>query len=210
MRSSIPRPRCRTPASTTARPTARAASGRASMFEAPGKPPAKIASLYRLDPDLSCHRMVEGDRLLERPRLESRQPDHVLHRQPHQPRLGLGLRPGDRRYRQPARLHRPDRRGLHRRRRNRRRGRLLLADRAVQGQGPRLRSGGQADADDRHADRSADLLRVRRRRSRYALRHLGDASPEARGPRRTSRRPGGLFAITGLGAKGLPLVPFRG
>lgn len=31
-----------------------------TMFEAPGKEPRKIASLYRLDPDLSCHRMVEG------------------------------------------------------------------------------------------------------------------------------------------------------
>jgi L-arabinonolactonase len=31
-----------------------------SMFEAPGKPPAKISALYRLDPDLSVHRMVEG------------------------------------------------------------------------------------------------------------------------------------------------------
>jgi L-arabinonolactonase len=31
-----------------------------SMFESPGKPPARIASLYRLDPDLSVHRMVEG------------------------------------------------------------------------------------------------------------------------------------------------------
>jgi sugar lactone lactonase YvrE len=31
-----------------------------SMFEAPGKPPAKIGALYRLDPDLSCHRVVEG------------------------------------------------------------------------------------------------------------------------------------------------------
>jgi L-arabinonolactonase len=30
-----------------------------SMFEAEGQP-QKIASLYRLDPDLSCHRMVEG------------------------------------------------------------------------------------------------------------------------------------------------------
>ena len=31
-----------------------------SMFEAPGKPPERIASLYRLDRDLSCHRIVEG------------------------------------------------------------------------------------------------------------------------------------------------------
>jgi sugar lactone lactonase YvrE len=31
-----------------------------SMFEAEGKPPAKIASLYRLDSDLSVHRMVDG------------------------------------------------------------------------------------------------------------------------------------------------------
>lgn len=31
-----------------------------SMFEAPGEAPQKIASLYRLDPDLSCHRMVDG------------------------------------------------------------------------------------------------------------------------------------------------------
>ena len=31
-----------------------------SMFEAPGKPAQKIAALYRLDPDLSAHRMVEG------------------------------------------------------------------------------------------------------------------------------------------------------
>jgi sugar lactone lactonase YvrE len=31
-----------------------------SMFEAEGKPPARIASLYRLDPDLTAHRMVEG------------------------------------------------------------------------------------------------------------------------------------------------------
>ena len=31
-----------------------------SMFEAPGETPQRIASLYRLDPDLSCHRMVEG------------------------------------------------------------------------------------------------------------------------------------------------------
>ena len=29
-----------------------------SMFEAEGKTPKKIAALYRLDPDLSCHRMV--------------------------------------------------------------------------------------------------------------------------------------------------------
>jgi sugar lactone lactonase YvrE len=31
-----------------------------SMFEAEGKPAARNASLYRLDPDLSVHRMVEG------------------------------------------------------------------------------------------------------------------------------------------------------
>lgn len=31
-----------------------------SVFEAPDKLPQKLASLYRLDPDLSCHRMVEG------------------------------------------------------------------------------------------------------------------------------------------------------
>jgi sugar lactone lactonase YvrE len=31
-----------------------------TMFEAPGKPPQKIGSLYRLDTDLSCHRIVEG------------------------------------------------------------------------------------------------------------------------------------------------------
>ncbi len=31
-----------------------------SMFEAEGKTPAKIAALYRLDPDLTVHRMVEG------------------------------------------------------------------------------------------------------------------------------------------------------
>ncbi len=31
-----------------------------SMFEAPGEAPQKSASLYRLDPDLTCHRMVEG------------------------------------------------------------------------------------------------------------------------------------------------------
>ncbi len=31
-----------------------------TMFEAPGKPPAKIASLWRLDPDLSAHKIVEN------------------------------------------------------------------------------------------------------------------------------------------------------
>ncbi|MBV9244592.1 MAG: SMP-30/gluconolactonase/LRE family protein [Methylobacteriaceae bacterium] len=31
-----------------------------TMFEAEGKPPRNIASLYRLDQDLSCHRLVEG------------------------------------------------------------------------------------------------------------------------------------------------------
>jgi L-arabinonolactonase len=31
-----------------------------TMFESPGKPPAKIESLWRLDPDLSVHRIVEG------------------------------------------------------------------------------------------------------------------------------------------------------
>ena len=31
-----------------------------SMFEAPGKEPAKIGALYRLDPDLSVHKMIEG------------------------------------------------------------------------------------------------------------------------------------------------------
>jgi L-arabinonolactonase len=31
-----------------------------SMFDAPGQAPQQIASLYRLDTDLSCHRMVEG------------------------------------------------------------------------------------------------------------------------------------------------------
>jgi len=31
-----------------------------SMFEAPGKPMRPIASLYRLDTDLSCHKVVEG------------------------------------------------------------------------------------------------------------------------------------------------------
>lgn len=31
-----------------------------SMFDAPGQPAQKIGSLYRLDQDLSCHRMVEG------------------------------------------------------------------------------------------------------------------------------------------------------
>lgn len=31
-----------------------------SMFEAEGKPPAKIAALYRLDTDLTAHCMVEG------------------------------------------------------------------------------------------------------------------------------------------------------
>jgi len=31
-----------------------------SMFEAAGKPPQRIGALYRLDPDLSWHRVVEG------------------------------------------------------------------------------------------------------------------------------------------------------
>ena len=31
-----------------------------TMFESPGKPPQKIGSLYRLDVDLSAHRVVEG------------------------------------------------------------------------------------------------------------------------------------------------------
>jgi sugar lactone lactonase YvrE len=31
-----------------------------TMFEAPGKPMQFIAALYRLDADLSCHKMVEG------------------------------------------------------------------------------------------------------------------------------------------------------
>jgi L-arabinonolactonase len=31
-----------------------------SMFEAPGKPPAKIGALYRLDADLTVHKMVTG------------------------------------------------------------------------------------------------------------------------------------------------------
>jgi L-arabinonolactonase len=31
-----------------------------TMFEARDKPPRKIGSLYRLDADLSCHKMVEG------------------------------------------------------------------------------------------------------------------------------------------------------
>jgi sugar lactone lactonase YvrE len=31
-----------------------------SMFEAPGQPPERNAALYRLDPDLTCHRIVEG------------------------------------------------------------------------------------------------------------------------------------------------------
>jgi len=31
-----------------------------TMFEAPGKPSAKIGSLWRLDPDLSFHRIIEG------------------------------------------------------------------------------------------------------------------------------------------------------
>lgn len=31
-----------------------------SMFEASGKPPAKTGSLWRLDPDLSAHKIVEG------------------------------------------------------------------------------------------------------------------------------------------------------
>ena len=30
-----------------------------SMFERAGKPPEKIGALYRLDPDLACHRMIE-------------------------------------------------------------------------------------------------------------------------------------------------------
>jgi L-arabinonolactonase len=31
-----------------------------TMFEAPGKPPAKIGSLWRLDPDLSVHKILDG------------------------------------------------------------------------------------------------------------------------------------------------------
>jgi len=31
-----------------------------TMFEAPGRPIEFIGALYRLDPDLSCHKMVEG------------------------------------------------------------------------------------------------------------------------------------------------------
>ena len=30
------------------------------MFEAPGKPIEFIGALYRLDPDLSVHKMIEG------------------------------------------------------------------------------------------------------------------------------------------------------
>ena len=71
-----------------------------------------------------------GHRLLERPRLQPGRPHDVFRRQPGRLRLGLGPRPGDRRHRQPPRLHRfpPDRR-LRRRRHRRRRG-LLLVDAA--------------------------------------------------------------------------------
>jgi L-arabinonolactonase len=31
-----------------------------TMFEAPGKPPRKIGALWRLDPDLSVHRIIDG------------------------------------------------------------------------------------------------------------------------------------------------------
>src|SRR5262249_58505879 len=31
-----------------------------SMFEASGKPPEKIGALWRLDPDLSVHKVVDG------------------------------------------------------------------------------------------------------------------------------------------------------
>ena len=47
-------------ASTTARPTARAASGRAPCSRSPGQPSELIGALYRLDPDLSVHQMIEG------------------------------------------------------------------------------------------------------------------------------------------------------
>ena len=181
-----------------------------SMFEAEGKPPAKIAALYRLDADLSVHRMVEGigcsNGLAWSP--DSRT---MYYTDSHTSLVwALGLRPGERRHRQPPRLPRPERRGLHRRRRDRRRGRLLLADRAVQGQGPRLRSEGQADA-----RRSTCRPTCRPAANSAARTSTRSTSPRRRSavrPRPCKDQPqaGGLFAITGLGVRGLPLVPFRG
>ena len=76
----------------------------------PGKEPAKIASAIAARPrPLGPQRIGRGHRLLQRARLEPRQPHHVFHRQPHPPRLGVGFRPGERRDRQPPRLHRPHR-----------------------------------------------------------------------------------------------------
>ena len=78
-----------------------------TMFEAPGKKPAKIASLWRLDPDLSVHRIVDGigcaNGLAWSP--DSRT---MYFTDSHTPvRLGLRLRSGERRGRQPAGFHRP-------------------------------------------------------------------------------------------------------
>ena len=91
-------------------------------------------------------------RLVERPRLQPRQPHHVLRRQPGRVRLGLGLRPCHRRHRPPAHLHRLPRHGRLRRRRDRRRRGLLLDDAPSGGKGLSIRSGRPAHADDHDAD----------------------------------------------------------
>ena len=120
---------------------------RAPCSRRPGKPIEFIGSLWRLDPDLSRAPDDRGHRLLQRPRLEPGQPHHVLLRQPRRRGLGLRLRPGDRRHREPPHLHRHDRDRRRRRRRHRRRRGLLLGDDPGHLQGLPLRSRRQADAD---------------------------------------------------------------
>ena len=87
--------------------------------------------LFRLDADLSCHRMVDGIYRLERSRLQPRQPHDVLRRQPPADRLGLGFRCGGRRDREPPRLHRAEGRRRRAGRGGGRYRRLLLADAAA-------------------------------------------------------------------------------
>ena len=167
-------------------------------------------ALYRLDPDMSVHKIDDGIIVSNGPCWS---PDgKILYFAEFVVRgdLGLRLRPRHRQRRQPADLHqgRYVTRRCGRRRHGGQRG-LRVERRRLCQQAHPLRAGRHRRPGHRHAGQEGDQRHVRRAGPRCPVRHLDGQAAAAALPRRRGAR-GSLFAIYDLGITGLPEPRFGG
>ena len=176
-----------------------------SMFEAPGKPPVKSGALYRLDTDLYLRTRSSTASAAPTGSPGARTAGTLYFADSHTPYVwAYDFDPVSGAVGEPAGLRRPHRYQGHRRRLHSRCGRLLLDDNPLPEQGPRYDPAGKLM---RTIELPTDLPTC----CEFGGPDLGTLYVTTAVYRRApTGQAGGLFALDGLGAKGLPLVPFAG